>query len=485
MPYSKFSLMPKLRLREGDCLLLPYLDSEKAMYVKSALPKEIQKIAHSPKDAGGNLTLWRGKSGGRDLLVHSVRLDAKYSDSHRELKKAVAATVATAAKEGCRRLVVLLNTQHSDWLLDVHEAAWLGAYSFDRYLSKKAKPIPIVATGLNATGALGRLLREREVIFEATNIARDLMNEPSNVKNPVTLAKEYERWARKSGLRVKVWDDRRLVREGCGGLLGVGMGAKAKPRMVIAEYAPRGARKHLCLVGKGVTYDTGGYGLKSAASQIGMKYDMGGSATMFGAATAIARLRLPLRVTVFTPLAENDISGEAIHTTAVLTTRSGKTIEVEHTDAEGRIILADALTLAGERKPDWIIDAATLTGACVVALGEEIAGVFGTDPKFTQSLIAAGQAEGELFWELPLHLPHSEKIKTTIADVKNRGDAWGGAVTAAVFLKQWVADDARWVHIDMAGPGCKEAALDHLGKGAKGFGVKTLVRLARILSTGK
>jgi hypothetical protein len=189
-----------------------------------------------------------------------------------------------------------------------------------------------------------------------------------------------------------------------------------------------------------------------------MKYDMGGAAMCFAAACAIARLKLPLRVTVLTPLAENAISGEAFMNTSILTTRSGKTIEVHSTDAEGRLLLADALVLASERKPDWIVDAATLTGACVVGLGEDIAGALGTDTDFTQALVKAGVDVGEWFWELPLHLPYIECMKTTVADVKNSaGHRWGGAITAAVFLKEWVPDGQKWVHCDIAGRGARKS----------------------------
>ncbi|MGQ9592879.1 MAG: M17 family metallopeptidase, partial [Planctomycetota bacterium] len=273
-----------------------------------------------------------------------------------------------------------------------------------------------------------------------------------------------------------------LERERCGGILGVGRGASSGPLLVIAEYSPRAARGHLALVGKGVTFDSGGYGLKPADSQVGMKYDMAGAAAAFLAACAIARLRVPLRVTVFAPLVENVISPEAYLTTAILRTRSGRTVEVRHTDAEGRIILADALALASERKPDWIVDLATLTGACVVALGEDIAGVFGTSREFTRRFLEASKREGERFWELPLHKPYEEQLKTTVADCKNVGGRWGGSILGAVFLKAWVPDGAKWLHLDIAGPGCKESGLDHVGKGGKGFGVKTLVSLARDLA---
>ncbi len=482
MATAKFGIVARLRLADGDLLLLPFLDAQRGLFLKTQLPAEVQANMATHKDVGGALISFRGRIGRANIMIRTVRLDARYSDSHRELRKAVSTAIAGGPKEGCSRVVVVLSPRHEDWLYDVQEGALLGGYAFDKYLQKKAKPVPVEVAGIPPTPLINSELKRRATLFTHVNIARDLMNEPPNVKNPVMLAREFQSWGRKCGLRVTVWDDRRLEKERCGGLLGVGKGAKAKPRMVIAEYAPRHAKKHLCLVGKGVTYDSGGYGLKPAGSQIGMKYDMGGAAMMFGAACAIAQLKLPIRLTVITPLAENDISGESMHTTSVLVTRSGKSIEVEHTDAEGRLILADALTLAAERKPDWIIDSATLTGACVMALGEEIGGAFTNAPELLSEVIAAGKEEGELFWELPLHLPHAEKIRTTIADVKNRGDAWGGAITAAVFLKQWVADDAKWVHLDIAGPGGKEGTLDHLGKGAKGFGVKTIVRLAERLT---
>lgn len=482
MVTSKFSLSESLRLQDGDCLILPFLDEKKGLFMKTALPKEVQGAARTNPSAGGSLTTLRGSVGRADVLVRTVRLDAKYSNTILEMKKAISSAIASSPKERCKRVVVAISDRHLDWMFAAHEGTLLGSYLFDKYLTNKAKPIPVVVAGIKSTSAIGRQLKEREVIYGYVNAARDLLSEPPNVMNPPVLAREFQKLGRQSGLKVTVWDEKRLLKERCGGTYGVGVGAKAKPRMVIAEYNPRGAKKHLCLVGKGVTYDTGGYGLKPAASQIGMKYDMGGAAMMFGAACAISRLKVPIRITVITPLAENDISGESMHTTAILTTRSGKTIEVEHTDAEGRLLLADGLSLAAERKPDWIIDSATLTGACVVALGEEIAGLFSNDSKLAQEIITVGTAEGELYWELPLHMPHSTKIKTTIADVKNRGDAWGGAITAAVFLKEWVSDSAKWAHLDIAGPGGKEQPLDHLGKGAKGFGIKTMVRLARKLA---
>jgi len=178
---------------------------------------------------------------------------------------------------------------------------------------------------------------------------------------------------------------------------------------------------------------------------------------------------------------ENDISSSAYHTSDIITMRNGKTVQVDNTDAEGRLILADALTLASEMKPDWTVDAATLTGACVVALGEDIAGVMGPDRDFNRMLLRAGEKAGEHLWELPLYMPYMEQLKTTVADMKNIGSRWGGAITASLFLRRFVPDEMTWAHIDIAGPCVKEEPLGYLGKGAKGFGVKTLFELSKML----
>ncbi|MCP4641234.1 MAG: leucyl aminopeptidase family protein [bacterium] len=483
MAISKFQCVEDYTLRAGDYLVLPYLDEKKALFAKKALPKALARVVAAPEQQGGTRTALRCEVDGVAVLASAIRLDAKHSNPATELKKAVAAALNSGKREEAKRVVVALDGKRQDLMLAVQEGALLGGYVFDPYLSDKPKPLPVLlAAPGGKSAAFRRANRRRAELYTCTNFTRDVLNEPPNEMTPPVLARAFRKMGKASGLKVTTWNEARLKREGCGGILGVGQGAKARPALVIGEYAPRGAKGHLCLVGKGVTFDSGGYGLKPASSQIGMKYDMGGAAMMFGAACAIARLKLRIRVTVITPLVENDISGEAFHTTSVLRTRSGRTVEVHHTDAEGRLILADALTIAAERKPDWIVDAATLTGACVVALGEDISAAFGTDPAFTRLLIDAGRDEGERFWELPLHMPYEEGLKTTIADCKNVAGRWGGAVTAALFLKKWVSDDAKWIHCDIAGPGCKEGPLDHLGKGAKGFGVKTIAALASRLA---
>lgn len=478
------TLSTRYRPEDGDCLLLLYERPKAPCFPSDAIPAPVLDCLHPHPDRGGSWSVYRGPvRPGASVAARASRLDAEGSDVVVEARKAVSAAVSDAKKERFRRVVVPLSAESLRLLPAVHEGALLGGYSFDRYLKKKSKP-PAVECAIppSKLAEVRREFADRTLVLEHVNLARDLLNEPPNAIRPESLAREFRKLGRASGLRVSVWDAARLEKERCGGILGVGGGASSGPCLVIGEYAPRGARRHLALVGKGVTFDSGGYGLKPADSQVGMKYDMAGAAAAFLATCAIARLRVPLRVTVLAPLVENVVSEKAYLTTAILRTRSGRTVEVRHTDAEGRIILADALALASERKPDWIVDLATLTGACVVALGEDIAGAFGTSRELTRRFLEASKREGERFWELPLHMPYEEQLKTTVADCKNVGGRWGGSILGAVFLKAWVPDGAKWLHLDIAGPGCKESGLEHVGKGGKGFGLKTLVALARDLA---
>ena len=487
MPVPAVTLQARYRRKGGDFLLLPFRGAKEACFPLEMLPEDLRRLAKAPLKAGKAWTVFSGRLGRTRLLARAARLDAEHSDNLAEMKKAVAACLRKIDDEGAKRLVVFLDAAQSDLVLAAQEGALLGGYAFDRYLDRKASPKPVllVVHGSSGNATLARALKRRACVHECVNFARDVLNEPPNAIAPPALAKEFQRRGRSWGLKVAVWDEKRPARERCGAILAVGQGAKAKPRLVIGEYAPPKAKKHLCLVGKGVTFDTGGYCLKPPAGQIGMKYDMAGAAMMFAGACAIARLGLPIRVTVLTPLAENAVSGEAYHTTSIITTRAGRTVEVDNTDAEGRLILTDALTLAAERNPDWIVDAATLTGACVIALGEDVAGAMGTDPDLTRALLEAGVQEGESFWELPLHMPYVENLKATVADCKNVGGKWGGALVGGLFLSKWVPQGLKWVHCDVAGPAGKEEPLGHLGKGAKGFGVKTICALGAALAQAR
>ncbi len=378
-------------------------------------------------------------------------------------------------------MVLLDGKRGGEFCRAVHEGAVLGGYRFDKYLGKRKPSLPVVAAVGSAVRKERVRARTDAALFAEVNAGRDIVNEPGNVANPSSVAAAFRRAGRKAGMRVEVWDRRRLEREKCGGVLAVGGASATPPKLVIGRYSPRkSCAEHLVLVGKGVTFDTGGYSIKPPAGMGSMKCDMGGAAATFHAACAIARLKLPIKVTVVTPLVENAIGGSAYRPGDILRTRSGRTVQVDNTDAEGRLILADGLDIAGELKPTVVVDAATLTGACVVALGTEIAAVYASEKRLATKIIAAGETWGERFWQMPLYAPYSQGLKTPAADIRNiSGDRWAGSITAALFLENWAPKNVPWAHLDIAGSVFSDKAVKHLGPGAQGFAIMTLVELAR------
>jgi leucyl aminopeptidase len=330
------------------------------------------------------------------------------------------------------------------------------------------------------SGAPEGALEAGQVLGESVNLTRRLVNEPANYIFPQTFAEQAGAAAADAGLEVEVWDQAKLEAERCGSLLGVSRGSTREPRLVILRYHGGAAdQPPLALVGKGVTFDSGGYSLKPNDSMKTMKCDMGGAATVLGAITAIARLKLPVNVIGLMGLVENMVSGDAFKLGDVLTARSGKTIEVLNTDAEGRLVLADVLDVAAEMKPGGIIDLATLTGACCVALGLDVAGLMTNDEELRGRVSAAAAACGELTWELPMFDHFGEQIRSDVADIKNIGEGrWGGAMTAAKFLEEFVGDTP-WTHIDIAGPAFLDSAKSWIDAGGSGAMVRTLVEVAR------
>jgi leucyl aminopeptidase len=299
---------------------------------------------------------------------------------------------------------------------------------------------------------------------------------------PETLAERIRTEAEAAGVSVEVWDQDRIVEEKLGALLGVAAGSDRPPRVVILGYHPEAAGAHLGLVGKGITFDSGGLSLKTAALMEEMKDDMSGAAVVSAATIAIARLGLPVRVTTVVPLTDNAVGGMATRPGDILRPVSGPTIEVLNTDAEGRLILADGLGLVRRHEPDLIVDVATLTGAARVALGDKIAAVFGSDSEVASTVLEAASRAGEHFWELPLFREYKKSIESDLADLKNiSGSRYGGAITAALFLSSYV-DDEKWAHLDIAGPARWRETAGEQVKGASGVGVRTLVELARALS---
>lgn len=321
-----------------------------------------------------------------------------------------------------------------------------------------------------------------QMVGEAMLLARELVNLPANYLHPEEFARRAAAVAVSSGLELEVWDELRLRRERCDSLLGVSAGSSRPPRLLILRY--RGTRQQppLALVGKGVTFDSGGLSIKPSEAMLTMKCDMAGAASVLGTMQAIAQLKLPTPVVGLVGLVENMISGSAFKLGDVLTARSGKTIEIHNTDAEGRLVLADVLNVALDEKPSHIIDLATLTGACCVALGLDIAGLMSNDEALQSQLQAAAAEAGEDVWPLPMNEHFGDQIRGKIADIKNMGEGrWGGAITAAKFLEQFV-DETPWVHVDIAGPAFLESPKAHMDAGGTGVMIRSLVQLIENMS---
>jgi leucyl aminopeptidase len=392
-------------------------------------------------------------------------------------RAASAAAKILAGKERSRVAFCLADS----WSIDVLEAAVcgsvVGCVGQDLYRAKKSRFSfdEIVWAGVEAA------IAERGTILgEAVNLARRLVNEPPSEIYPESFANEAKKVAEACGLGIEVWDQKRLEAERCGSLLAVARGSDREPRLVILKHNGGAAdRPPLVIVGKGVTFDSGGLSIKTSDGMKTMKCDMAGAAAMLGAMQAIARLKLPVNVIGLCGLVENMLSGSAYKLGDVLKARSGKTIEVLNTDAEGRLVLADVLDVALQYQPAKIIDLATLTGACVVALGNDVAGLMTNNQTWGEAVKAAGDAVGEPLWALPMFPEFGEQIRSEVADIKNVGDGrWGGAITAAKFLEEFVGGKP-WVHLDIAGPAFLESSKPWLEAGGTGFGVRTLVELAQ------
>jgi leucyl aminopeptidase len=398
------------------------------------------------------------------------------------LRRAAAVAVAAAGKAAT--LAVALHqaglgspAAAGAALAAVAEGTVLAAYRFSRL---KSAPDPDLAAvtllvdGDRSVAAAEGVLRRAEVAARATLAARDLVNEPANRLNPATLAVEAVRRARQAGLEHRVLTGPALRRGRFGAVLAVGGGSATGPRLVELRYRPRSSRRHVALVGKGVTFDTGGIDLKRGAGMDGMKDDMAGAAAILAAITAAAELGLPTAVTAILPLVENMPGGSAMRPGDVIRARNGTTIEVTNTDAEGRLILADGLALAAEARPDAIVDLATLTGSVVYGLGLGCTGVFGNTPALTAEVLAAADRAGELACELPLLEDYRRFLDSEVADLVNATNEPGDSVQAALFLREFVAGTP-WVHLDIAGPATAKEARYYQPKGASGWGVRTLL----------
>jgi leucyl aminopeptidase len=415
------------------------------------------------------------------LVVIGAGKQEKFSSV--EARRAAGTLVRTLKGKGIRNIALLL--EQPEIAEAVAEGALLGDWEADKYKSDSKKNEKQVDTfTLAVPGGSAASLRQTvergRVIAEGQNLARALVNEPANMLTPADLMEAARQMANDCGLRCEVLDQEAMVKLGMGALLGVAQGSSNPPFLVAVRYVPEvkgNSTDHLALVGKGVTFDTGGLSIKPSDSMERMKYDMAGAAAVIGAMQAIAKLKPAIPVTAFIPAVENMINGQAQRPGDIVTTLSGKTVEVLNTDAEGRLILADALTYANRQGVTHIVDAATLTGAIGVALGHYNIGAFTNDEPLLARFLAASKIAGEKTWQLPMDEEYKEYLKSAFADLPNVGGRYGGSISAAWFLREF-ADPTPWVHLDIAATAWLDDGKPWLSKGPSGVAVRSFVQLA-------
>jgi len=460
-------------------LIVPVFEEEIESRFGAAPLVESGEVAGKP----GELTLLHNPAGVAAARVLLAGAGQAQRFDPAELRKLVAASVRFLKERKIESAAALLERNHAgaEFAAAAVEGAILGDFEPDRHKTgsdKKALASFIVACP-GGDASLEAALARGQALAEAQNFTRALANEPANLLTPLKMAAAAREMAHEQGLECDVLERGALERLGMGALLGVAQGSAEPPALIVIRYRPQTAssQAHLGLVGKGVTFDTGGISIKPSEGMEKMKYDMCGGAAMIGAMRAIAQLKPPLAVTAFIPCVENMPGSRAQRPGDIVTSMSGKTIEVLNTDAEGRLILADALAYARRQGCTHLVDAATLTGAIVVALGHINAGLFSNNDALRDRVLQAARAEGERLWPMPLDEDYKEGLKSPFADIANIGSRWGGAITAAIFLKEF-AEDTPWVHLDIAGTAWLDEARPDMPKGPTGLPVRTLVRLA-------
>jgi leucyl aminopeptidase len=421
----------------------------------------------------------RGAAAAPTVLVAGLgRRDDATSDHLRQAAAAAAGAAERVTSVAIDLEGAVAGADAGEAAAAITEGVLLGAYRFGAYRSQP-RPHQLERVAVHAGGdaeATRAGVAFGEVSASATILARDLVNTPPQDKRPPELAERVAAEFEGTSVEVRILDEQALEQGGYGGLLGVGQGSTAPPRLVELTWAPEGATRHVALVGKGITFDTGGISLKPSTAMETMKLDMAGAAAVAATVRAAAALELPVKVTGLLACAENMPSGTATRVSDVLTIRGGTTVEVINTDAEGRLVLADALVHASELQPDAIIDVATLTGAAAIALGDRIGALMADDDELAAALLQAGERAGEPFWRLPLATEqYGEELKGDIADLKNAGWKGAGTVRAGLFLHEFVGDGIPWAHLDIASVSWTDTARGYLAKGGTGVPVRTLL----------
>jgi leucyl aminopeptidase len=426
-------------------------------------------ILYAPEAAPAQRVMFFGTGKKKDLTAESFRAMAG-----KAVKKCI--------RNGLDEVMMILppdkrtDMEFNLLLSAAMEGSFLGNHIFDSYKNeKKYSPLKKIHfhIGSISTRKYSALASRVEAICQGTVMAREWVSIPSNDKRPEAFAREIVAKAKKENLNTTVMDEKALKKGKFGGILAVSAGSTSNPRMIVMEYRAPKSKKTVAFVGKGVTFDSGGINLKQTGFIEDMKMDMAGAAAVAATMITVAKLKPAVNVVGVIPLVENMPSGEASRPGDIIRTYKGKTVEIGNTDAEGRLILIDALAWTIEKhKPDAIIDAATLTGACAVALGEKIAGVFSFDGKLAEQIVESGEKTYERCWRMPLPEDYKAFLKSEFADIHNMSSSrYGGAITAALFLSEFV-DDARWAHIDIAGPAYVKKPMDYCNTGGTGFGVR-------------
>jgi leucyl aminopeptidase len=489
---------------KADVLVIPVFDSELSDKKKQAAAvtsadKKLKGLLLKTAEQEGfkgkseqQLTLHtHGKLGAPRVLLVGLGARAKFNAE--VLRLAMGRAVKAANKLRAKGVVIAVPVLRE---LDaavraIVEGFELGAYRYDRWrtTNKDEKNAPrvekvhlVLPEGVKKEKSFDAAIALGRQVAEATNWAKDLVNEPAGSLTPTALADAAKKMAGEAGLEIEVLGRKDIEKLKMGMFLGVTQGSIEEPKLIHLSWIPaetaEAKRPALALVGKAITFDSGGLSLKTAEGMVDMKTDMAGSAAVLGAMRVIAELKPPFPVHAYMGACENMPSGTAYRPGDVLVSRLGKTVEITNTDAEGRLVLGDVLAWANEGKPAMIVDLATLTGACMIALGHYIAGAFGEDDQAVWSVLEAGRTAGEELWRLPVSELQRDALKSDIADMKNSGERWGGAINAAVFLKEFVGDTP-WVHLDIAGPSQSPKDRGYHSRGATGVGVRTLVELTR------
>ncbi|MGD1104412.1 MAG: leucyl aminopeptidase [Terriglobia bacterium] len=429
---------------------------------------------------------WPAGMAASKLLVVGAGKSEKFSEMH--LRHLVGTAARNLRSRGVRELAWILGSTEPGAVAAIVEGAMVADYDADRYRTErngeKGIDTLLLAThGEALTAEAEAALHRGRIVGEAQNFTRELVNEPSNHMTPTRLAERASEMATRFGLNCEVLGPQEIQDLKMGAFWAVAQGSKEPARLIVIRYSPEDAPEQpvMGLIGKGITFDSGGISIKPSENMHEMKTDMAGGATMLGVMQAIAQLKPRVRVTALIPATENMPSGSAFKPGDVITSMSGKTIEILNTDAEGRLVLADALTYAKRLGCTVLIDAATLTGACVVALGAITTGVFGWNQDWVNRVLAAAKVAGEKMWQLPVDDDYRELYKSTIADLANTGGRYGGAITGAMFVGEF-AGDTPWVHLDIAGTRWANDEKPYRAKGPTGHGVRTLVQLLTDLS---